>query len=188
MGDINFTIDVPRGQERFRELVLYVSQKCENDPAFGATMLNKILYYADFQAYERLGTPLTGVPYFRIDNGPAPFHIRKVRRDLEQEGALKMEERSFHNHTQHRSIALRAADLSLFSKGEIAIVDQVVAALSGKTATKISFESHKTAWNVLGDKERIPYEAAFLSDDPATDGDIADARRLNDHYGWGLRV
>jgi hypothetical protein len=188
MADINFTVDVPRGQERFRELILYVSKRCVNDATFGATMLNKILYYADFQAYERLGMPLTGVPYFRIKNGPAPFLVRKVRRDLVEEGALLIEEVPYGNYTQHRSVALRDADISLFSKGEIEIVDQVIEALSGKTATKISYESHKTAWHVLGDKERIPYEAAFFSDEGANASDIKDARRLNEKYGWELRA
>lgn len=188
MADINFTVDVPRGQERFRELVLYVSKRCADDDAFGATMLNKILYYADFQAYERLGMPLTGVPYFRIKNGPAPFHVMKVRRDLVEEGALLIKEVPYGNYVQHRSIALRDADLSLFSKGELEIVDQVIEALSGKTATKISFESHKIAWHVLSNKERIPYESAFFSDEGATTVDIKEARRLNEKYGWELRI
>lgn len=188
MADINFTVHVPRGQEKFRELILYVSQQCVDAPAFGSTMLNKILYYADFHAYERLGTPLTGVPYFRIQNGPVPFNMTKVRRDLLEEGVIKIEEHKLGNYTQHRTIPLRKPDLSLFSKGELEIVDQVIRTLSRKSATTISFESHKTAWHVLSDKERIPYEAAFLDDDEPTQKDIADARRLNKHYGWQLRV
>ena len=34
----------PENEERFRELVLCVSQKCANDPKFGSVKLNKILF------------------------------------------------------------------------------------------------------------------------------------------------
>ena len=46
--------------EKFRELLVYVSKKCEDDPTFGAVKLNKILYYADFAAYRQGGKPITG--------------------------------------------------------------------------------------------------------------------------------
>jgi len=31
--------------DKFRELILYISQKCANDPSFGAIKVNKILYF-----------------------------------------------------------------------------------------------------------------------------------------------
>jgi hypothetical protein len=111
-----------------------------------------------------------------------------VRRDLVEEKAIRLQEEPVGNYTRHRTIALRDADTTLFSKGELAIVDQVIADLSGKTARKISDDSHRVAWHILGDREYIPYEVAFLSDDKPTDADIADAQGLNDKYGWGLQV
>lgn len=38
---------------RLAELILYIAEKCERDPNFGATKLNKILTFADFSAYLR---------------------------------------------------------------------------------------------------------------------------------------
>ncbi|WP_066807989.1 Panacea domain-containing protein [Sphingomonas asaccharolytica] len=186
--DVNYTIDVPHGPERFRELLIYVSEKCANDPQFGATMLNKIMFYADMRAYERLGMPLTGAAYFRLDRGPAPVQLRKVRRDLVEESAIEIVEVPAGNYTRHRTVPLRGADVSLFTKGELAIVDMVIAELSGRTATDISEESHQVAWHILADRQYIPYEVAFLSNERATPSDIADARSLNDKHGWGLRV
>jgi hypothetical protein len=39
--------------EKLRELILYVSTLSKDDDNFGATKLNKLLFYADFLAYQR---------------------------------------------------------------------------------------------------------------------------------------
>ena len=77
---LSFTIPVARGAQRFRELIVYISQRSAEDPHFGAVKLNKILYHSDFRAYERFGVPLTGVCYFRLKAGPAPKALLPVRR------------------------------------------------------------------------------------------------------------
>ena len=47
--------------QKFKELVLHISQKCADDPSFGAVKLNKILFFADFASSAHYGTPITGV-------------------------------------------------------------------------------------------------------------------------------
>lgn len=189
MTDVHFTFDVPRGRQRFRELIIYVSAKSADDPHFGATKLNKILFYADMTAYERLGEPLTGMAYFRLDRGPAPSAIKAVQRDLEKEGAISIEERPVRgNYTQIRTIAKREADTELFTRSELRLVDEIISSFEGMTADQVSVKSHKIAWHALQNRELIPYEAAFLADDLPTGHDIAEARKLNRRHGWGLRI
>lgn len=189
MSDVHYTFDVPKGRQRFRELIVYVSAKSADDPSFGATKLNKILFYGDMTAYERFGEPLTGEAYFRLDRGPAPRTLIPVRRSLVQEGAIRIEERpAGGNHIQKRPIALRDADTELFTRGELRLVDEIIDELWGKTADEVSRDSHKIAWHSLQDRELIPYEAAFLSDDLPTAHDISEARKLNEQYAWGLRI
>jgi hypothetical protein len=189
MTDVHYRFDVPKGRQRFRELIVYVSAKCESDHSFGATKLNKILFYADMTAFERFGEPLTGEAYFRLDRGPAPVSLIPVRRALVEERAIRVDERpTIGNYTQKRPIALREADTDLFTKGELRVVDEIIFELWGKTADEVSKGSHKIAWHSLGDRELIPYEAAFLSDELPSAHDISEARKLNEQYGWGLRV
>ena len=47
-------------RSRFRELILYCALKSETHRFFGATKLNKCLFYADFLAYRALGSSITG--------------------------------------------------------------------------------------------------------------------------------
>ena len=54
-----------------------------------------------------------------------------------------------------------------------------------ETATSVSKKTHGIAWRIAGkDGELIPYEAAFLSDEPITEFDIARAHALNQIHGW----
>src|SRR5438034_11290020 len=78
-------------EPRFRELVLYICEKCAADPKFGATKLNKILYFADFLAYAEFGEPITGVEYQKIANGPAPRRLLPIREEMIKAGDLAIQ-------------------------------------------------------------------------------------------------
>ena len=60
---------------RFRELILYCALKSETHRFFGATKLNKCLFYADFLAYRALGSSITGAEYLALEHGPAPRQL-----------------------------------------------------------------------------------------------------------------
>ncbi len=42
-------------ERKLKEFILYVADRCEADPTFGAVKLNKILFYADFLAFASTG-------------------------------------------------------------------------------------------------------------------------------------
>jgi len=69
--------------KRLGELMLYVAWKCADDPKFGATKLNKILYFSDFLSFLRTGEAITGSEYVKQKNGPIPKHLVPVRESLE---------------------------------------------------------------------------------------------------------
>src|SRR6266852_5368152 len=75
------------------ELMLYVAAKCEGLRSFGAVKLNKILFYADFLAYDRLGRSITGAVYQKLRYGTAVKRLLAGRgRVLEQkEAAMRVE-------------------------------------------------------------------------------------------------
>ena len=95
-------------QDKFRELVLYLSEKSRDDRKFGATKLNKLLYFCDFLSYVELGHPVTGAGYFRLGKGPAPKCLRPARREMEQDGILEVKKVVLADgKTQIRTINLR---------------------------------------------------------------------------------
>lgn len=171
---------------RFKELMLYVSERMFDDPSFGAVKLNKVLYFSDFIAYSSLGHPITGATYQKLKNGPAPRQLLPAQRELEEEDAAELVESAyFGGYTQKRLIPQRKADLSSFSAEEISLVDEVIEDLRGHSASEVSELSHRAVgWQIAEIGEDIPYETALLSDDPLTMEDVERAKELASEHGW----
>lgn len=167
--------------QKLAELILYISEKSEGDERFGATKLNKLLFFADFAAYWQLGRAITNQRYFRLPAGPAPRRLVPVRDGLIEDSALAMSERDYYGYLIKRTVALREANLGLFQADEIAIVDDVIRYFWKMNAREISDYSHRfVGWKIAGDQEDIPYEAAFISNRPLTQDEADYALELMD--------
>lgn len=150
---------------KLKELILYVAQESEFDPNFGATKLNKILFFSDFLHYREHGASITGETYFKLEHGPAPRAMVPAIRELEAEGACLLIERTHHGDAQKRLIVQREANLDLFTAKEIAHVGSVLRSLWDRNATEVSDLSHHfMGWKTARVQEDIPYETVFLED------------------------
>jgi Protein of unknown function (DUF4065) len=161
--------------DKFGELILYISRRCEGDDAFAATKLNKLLYYSDFRAYARFGKPITGATYQKIKFGPAPRQYLPTVERLIANGDAELEHRNHHSRQQDRLTAKRDANLALFAPRELALVDKVIQEFWGRNAKPISEDSHReTGWRLAKLGETIPYWSVFidLERQPSTD-DVA---------------
>src|SRR5688572_25053103 len=108
--------------EKFKELILYVAQKSETDPNFGAIKLNKILFYADFRAFQERGESITGQTYFKLPFGPAPKAMKPVLTQMLAEGLCIEAHRRVHSKVQKRVVAGRDANVEVFDGKEVALV------------------------------------------------------------------
>lgn len=175
----------PEAEKRLAELMLHIANKCEDDPNFGATKLNKILWWADFISYAKTGKPITGVEYQRLGNGPAPKRLLPVRKKLcDKQEAVVKKHIKYNNRTQQRLIALREANYDLFTAQEIAMVDEIISDFWEDNASSISQFSHGKAWEIAKDKQSMPYESIFLSDNPTTRFDVIRTHELADELRW----
>lgn len=156
---------------KFQELVLYISDSCQDDPTFGAVKLNKILFYADFYAYRILGEPITGATYQKLPEGPAPRQMLPERRKLIASGRVKLVSQSYFSGVQQRLVPSAEYNREMASEfitdRERMIVDEVISFFKGKTAREVSDYSHRErGWILVDYGEDIPYETAWLSTDP----------------------
>lgn len=181
---LTFGEDTERTRNRLRELILYISERSKTDIRFGATKLNKILYYADFVAFKKTGEPITGAQYMRLSRGPAPKHLKPLRQDMLQKNEIVLEERDYWTRTQTVIKPLRRANLDLFSAREIALVDRVIDELWDLDAYDVSERSHNRGWKAAVENGAIPYQAIFLSDEPLTEDDIQWAYEAATEAGW----
>ncbi len=170
------------GRAKFQELILYIARKSACDPNFGATKLNKILFYADFLAYRQHGTSITGQPYFKLPNGPAPRTLKPMIQQMESSGVCTELEVNYFGRTQRRIVARREPDFALFSPAEIALVDEVIQLLWDNNAREVSELSHRfIGWQAAKVREDIPFETVFVGDPaayPLTEEEVVYGQRL----------
>src|SRR5216110_2281705 len=111
---------------KLEEMILYIAHRSQDDVSFGATKLNKILFIADFAAYGIWQESMTGATYKRLQNGPVPSELPNARKNLISKGRAKIVETEYFGRVQHRVIPLANPDLSIFTKQQINLVDNVI--------------------------------------------------------------
>ena len=168
---------------KFQELILYLAHKSEDDPRFGATKLNKLLFYTDFGSYRMLGKPVTGATYQHLPAGPAPRQFLDAKRYLVDSGHAALEIRPYFAGAQDRLVPKRDADLSEFSPEEIEIADSVIDEFWDYNARRISEYSHQEwAWISTSDFEDIPYYRAWVSSEILTPEQIEEGQKVAEQH------
>lgn len=180
--NLTFGSEDAESKERLRELILFISDRCETDPTFGAVKLNKILFFSDLFSFAEHGKAITGVPYRKYGQGPVPTVLKRLRDKMEQGGEIAVRKKRYHGGTQHRVVPLREPELDKFNGNDIVMVEEVIEMLWGRGATEVSKLSLDRAWKSASEGEAIPYEAAFVSDEPLTDRDRAIAEDMISEY------
>jgi hypothetical protein len=150
---------------KFRELMLYIAEKMEDNPSFGATVLNKVLFFSDFLAYRFTGKSITGATYQKLDYGPAPRQLLTEQKRLIDEKSAVLQKRDYNGFVQKRLIPLRRANLETFSGEEINGINNVIQNLSRFSASGVSEFSHEASvgWLAAELGQNIPYSTIFLS-------------------------
>lgn len=152
-------------RERFRELILHIADQSRDDPRFGISKLNKILYFTDFKSFGILGRSMTGATYARMDHGPVPREMLATLRELEDAGDITRVERRYLNQQQKVVLPSRTSRADeLFEDREIEIVSIILAELRVRDAEQVAvLSSLDQAWRLSDYDEEIPYEMAFIS-------------------------
>lgn len=163
-----FRISIPKLKvDKFKDILLYILEKCAGKPNIGETLLYKLLYFSDFNYYEIYEEHLTGAEYRKLPFGPVPQKLDSI---IKQMIASKMIERfktEYHGYPQIRYIPLTKPNLKNLKASEKDILDKVIEQYSDWSASAISEYSHKDMpWLASKDGEVIDYELAFYRERP----------------------
>ena len=160
--DSPIRINVPqRNLEKFKEVLLYILNKVGSKPNIGETVLYKLLYFTDFDFYEKYEEQLIGATYIKNHYGPTPVEFEKIVAETMNKEIMRVES-SYFNYPQRKYLPLRKADLSKLRANEIEVIDKVLDKLSDMNATQISDYSHDDVpWLTTEDNEVIEYESVF---------------------------
>ena len=143
--------------DRLENLIGYIASRV-ND--LYKTSLNKYLWYMDFLNYKNTLKSITGLRYIRYTYGPI-IEGKNYELILNLDSKFEKEDREINYNIRTKIHSKNNYDLSLFSKDEIKVIDEVIELLKDKTATNISDLSHEEiAWIETKDNELISYEYA----------------------------
>jgi transcriptional regulator with XRE-family HTH domain len=147
---------------KFKEVLLYVLNRIGAKPNIGETVIYKLLYFMDFDFYEKYEEQLIGATYKKNRYGPTPIEFMKiVETMLKNKEIIKVKDDYF-DYPRTKYLPRRQADLSGLKANEKEIIDSVLARLSDMNATQISEYSHKDVpWLTTEDGAVIDYESVF---------------------------
>lgn len=162
-------INIPQEQaDKFAQTLLYILKKIGGNPNIGQTVLYKLLYFIDFDYYEKYEEQLIGAKYIKNVYGPTPVLFAKIIDQLETEGKIETIKSKFYTREQTKYLVnpSNALDVSALSSKELAHIDWEIDRLGDMTAIQISALSHlDTPWIAAGDKEALEYEHVFYRPD-----------------------
>jgi transcriptional regulator with XRE-family HTH domain len=165
--DSSVRINIPqKNLEKFKQVFLYILEKVGNRPNVGMTVLYKLLYFIDFDYYEKYEKQLMGLTYIKNHHGPTPKEFIKVIEQMKQEGEIEEVKSKYFTYEQKKYLPIISPNLALLNGQELELIDDVLSRLASKTATELSEFSHRDMpWMSAELGEDIGYESVFYRDD-----------------------
>ncbi len=152
---------------KFKNVLLYILEKCAGKPNVGETVLYKLLYFSDFNYYELYEEHLTGANYRKLPYGPVPQNLNTIIEQMIDKSKIQRVKTEYHGYPQIRYLPLVKADLTELKASEKEIIDKVIEQMSDWSAATISNYSHNDMpWLASKEGEKINYELAFYRDTP----------------------
>ncbi|WP_276503590.1 type II toxin-antitoxin system antitoxin SocA domain-containing protein [Terrimonas pollutisoli] len=152
---------------KFKNILLYILEKCAGKPNVGETVLYKLLYFADFNYYEMYEEHLSGSRYRKLPYGPVPKRFESIVNSMIEKEELKKIKTEYYNKIQTRYIPLIKPDLTKLKASEKEVIDRVIEQMSDWSAATISNYSHNDMpWKASKEGDEISYELAFYRRPP----------------------
>lgn len=155
--------EIPTEQaEKFKNVLLYLLDKVGAKPNVGETVLYKLLYFIDFDYYEKYGKSLIGAQYIKNHYGPTPISFKKIVETMQADQQLDVVSGSYFKYKQRKYMPMTQADLAGLSAQELEHINEVIQRLGDKSAKELSEYSHMdTPWLATELGKPIEYQLAM---------------------------
>jgi transcriptional regulator with XRE-family HTH domain len=156
-------ISVPqKNLQMFKEVLLYILNKVGSKENIGETVIYKLLYFIDFDFYEKYEEQLVGATYMKNQYGPTPIEFAKIVDQMISSEEIEKVKSKYFSYPQTKYLPLRKPNLATLKAHEIEVIDDVLNRLSEMNGSQISAYSHSDVpWLTTEDGEVIEYESVF---------------------------
>lgn len=169
-------INVPaKNLDRFREVLLYILGKVGSKPNVGETVIYKLLYFIDFNYYEKYEEQLIGATYLKNQHGPTPIEFKKIIEKMIKDKEIEKVKSTYFAFPQTKYLPLRKPNLSKLKANEMELIEDVLCRLSDMNTVQISEYSHNDVpWLTTESGKEIEYESVFYRIAPYSVRDYSD--------------
>jgi len=160
-------ISIPqKNLKKFKAVLLYILSKVGGRPNVGEAVIYKLLYFIDFDFYEKFEEQLIGATYIKNHYGPTPVEFKTIVDDMIQGGEIVKVKSKYFNYPQRKYLAIRRPNLDVLSGREIEHIDDVLARLADKNAKEMENYSHEDIpWKTAENGKPLSYESVFYRDE-----------------------
>lgn len=149
-------------QAKYRNAVLFFAHRINNG-TLGKLKLMKLLYFLDFDFFEKYGSSVTGDEYLRFENGPVPRMAEKVLKAMNGHDIKITRRKIAKGYNDQQLIEpLKDFNISVFSKEEILMFEEIADKWEKFSGTEMKNASHGEApWIATKPNEVIDYNLAY---------------------------
>lgn len=148
---------------KYQQAILYFCWKLRKQIR-GKKKLAKLLYYLDFDYYEKYQKFFTGETYKKLPMGPFPISLEKIATNMAKNKQLvieKINEWDGYNPTEVYKILKKPED-SVFSAEEKSMLNRIIKKYGHLNGKELENLTHSEAPYIgTEDKKEIHYELAF---------------------------
>jgi uncharacterized phage-associated protein len=149
--------------EKYKQAILYICSQLGKEVR-GKKKLAKLLYFVDFDFFEKNQKYFTGDKYRALSMGPVPVSLNAITEEMQKEKMLKVEpiaEYDGYNATEVYT-CLKDPKISIFSKDEKEILDRVIKKYGHLNGKQLEELTHAEApFSGTKQNDEIFYELAF---------------------------
>jgi hypothetical protein len=161
---IQYNLAMAVDVDKLKALTLYIIWRAGYREGFGATKLNKVLWFSDARHFVMYGKPITGATYLRERHGPVPERISELRNQLQSTGQISTWSEPYFGGDITRFTTDAPPDTTMFTADELSVVDWWIKHVADEhSARSISELSHNYTWEIAGMGEAIPLYAVLAS-------------------------
>lgn len=144
-------------REKFKTVLSHIIGRCENKANMEKTVICNLLYFSDFDYYEKYENSITNETYIKDERGPYPFHFDETINEMLDEGLLIPESQFF--------IQKENPDTYLLNTEELAVINEVIDRLSDLSSNEVNeYSQGDMPWMIAEVNEDLDYEYVFYRD------------------------
>ena len=129
-------------QTKLTETILYILSQCGAKPNFWKIVLNKLLYFIDFNYHEKYHESITGQQYIKLPMWPVPKDIDMTIAQMKQANLIEEMTTEYFGHDQTKYMPLRNPDMTLLSAQQLMEIDDVIMRFGDKNGRWLTDFSH----------------------------------------------